>query len=206
MRAASCATPEWVSRQFSRPPSAEFRPGHVWLIGAGPGDPGLLTLHALAGIEQAIALDPQYADAHLNRGNLCGHLKRYEEAAKSFEHALRLKPGLGDAWLGYGNVLLHLDRGEEALAAYERALSLNPDSTAAWLGRGNAFADLKRYGEAFAAYDRALSLRPTWRKRGSAEGMSCSISGAMTKPSLPMTKHFRSHLSWRKPGSVVAMR
>jgi uroporphyrin-III C-methyltransferase len=34
----------------------EFRPGHVWLTGAGPGDPGLLTLHALAGIEQADVL------------------------------------------------------------------------------------------------------------------------------------------------------
>jgi len=34
-------------------PWPELKPGWVWLCGAGPGDPGLLTLHALNALKQA---------------------------------------------------------------------------------------------------------------------------------------------------------
>jgi uroporphyrin-III C-methyltransferase len=48
-------------------PAVDFAPGSVWLAGAGPGDPGLLTLHALHGLRVAdvIIYDALVSDAVL---------------------------------------------------------------------------------------------------------------------------------------------
>ncbi len=58
-----------------------FEPGHVWLAGAGPGDPGLLTLDALAGLRQAdVVIHDALVDARVLA--LAGPQARLEFAGK----------------------------------------------------------------------------------------------------------------------------
>jgi uroporphyrin-III C-methyltransferase len=58
-----------------------FTSGHVWLAGAGPGDPGLLTLDALAGLSQAdVIVHDALVDARILA--LAGEKARLEFAGK----------------------------------------------------------------------------------------------------------------------------
>src|SRR5262249_2420249 len=47
---------------------------------------------ALASYDKAIALKPDYAEAHNNRGNALRDLNRHEEALASYDKAIVLKP------------------------------------------------------------------------------------------------------------------
>jgi uroporphyrin-III C-methyltransferase len=49
----STLVPPGLTDAATRLRAPEFAPGSVWLVGAGPGDPGLLTLHALHALSQA---------------------------------------------------------------------------------------------------------------------------------------------------------
>src|SRR5579884_1661803 len=58
-----------------------FEPGHAWLAGAGPGDPGLVTLDALAGLAQAdVVVHDALVDPRVLA--LAGPQARFEFAGK----------------------------------------------------------------------------------------------------------------------------
>jgi uroporphyrin-III C-methyltransferase len=71
----------WAALASRRTGIPVLMPGQVWLAGAGPGDPGLLTLDALAGLQQAdVVVHDALVDSRVL--DLAGAQARLEFAGK----------------------------------------------------------------------------------------------------------------------------
>ena len=114
-------------------------------------------LEAIKQYDEALRLDPDFAEAHGNRAGIMADAGFPEEALKSYDRALALNPNMTD-WLNRGAVLHGLGRNDEAIESFDKAIALDDKSPGPHFGRGNALRDLKRLDEALAAYDRAIKL------------------------------------------------
>jgi Tfp pilus assembly protein PilF len=115
---------------------------------------------ALESFDLAIQLQPDFFEAHSNRGAMLAALGRHEDAIESYRKALTIRPDFADAHCNLASALTQLRRYDEALASLDRALALRADYPDALYNRGNALKPLQRYEEALASYDRAIALQP----------------------------------------------
>ena len=72
-------------------------------------------------------MQPYYADAYYNRGNVLFAKGHIDEAIADWEKTLQIQPNDPDAYTSLGNALLRKGSLHEAVADYERALALAPE-------------------------------------------------------------------------------
>jgi adenylate cyclase len=81
----------------------------------------------LATSAQALALDPDLAEAHASRGLALSLAQRDEEASSEFEQAIRLDPSSFEAHYFFGRACFAKNRMQRAAQLFERAAVLKPD-------------------------------------------------------------------------------
>lgn len=118
---------------------------------------------AISRYDEAIALQPDYADAHNWRGNALQMLGRIEAAVVCYEKAVALQPDYFKAYHNRGMALQKLGKLEEAVASFDKALEIKPDNVDSYYGRGLALEALGQLDKAVASYDRALAIRPDFK-------------------------------------------
>jgi tetratricopeptide (TPR) repeat protein len=134
---------------------------------------------ALAAFDAALALAPQFPEAHCNRGVALQDLGRLEEALDALDRAIALRAAYPLAYFNRGNVLKAMGRPGEALEAHDRAAGLEPRFAEAHLNRGFVLLDLDESNAALDAFDAALRLRPGWGE--AAVGRAASL-GRLHRP------------------------
>jgi tetratricopeptide (TPR) repeat protein len=109
---------------------------------------------------RALAIDPNYAEAHYNWGTALKDQGREVEAAEKYRQAIRLRPTMADAHYNLGTVLQQLGQLRPAAAAYQEAIRLRPDLELAHNNLGNIYKLEGDLARAIECYERAIQLHP----------------------------------------------
>lgn len=76
---------------------------------------------AIACFDEAIAIDPDFAEAWFGKGISCYNLRRCDEALTCFDEAIAIDPDFKDAWVFKGTTLNDMGRQDEAAYCFEQA-------------------------------------------------------------------------------------
>ncbi|MDN7589682.1 tetratricopeptide repeat protein [Burkholderia seminalis] len=115
---------------------------------------------AIAHYRRAVALRPEFPEAHNNLGNALRDARVPAEAMASCTRAIELRPGYAEAYNNLGNVLQDLGELDAAAASYGKAIAFHTAYAEAHSNLGNVLRAQDRHTEAIAHYRRALELSP----------------------------------------------
>ena len=138
---------------------------------------GLKLEEAIAAYDEAIRLNPNYAEAYNNRGVAKKTLGRHDAAIADCDEAIRLKPDYVQAYYNRGIAKGELEQYEYAIADFDEAIRLEPNYAKAYNKRGAAKAKLGRHDAAIADYDEAIRLNPNLAEAYYNRGNAKSVLG-----------------------------
>lgn len=115
---------------------------------------------AIVQFNKAILLNPAYAGAYVNRGNVYAATRNYDEALKDYQTAVRLRPDEVDAHYMKGMVHSKTGRYQQAIDDFNRTIALDQNHARAFHDRGIAYFHLGRYEQAISDYDEAIRRNP----------------------------------------------
>jgi len=110
-------------------------------------------------VGRAVMLDPNFAEAHNDRGVILAANGLFADALSCFERAVALNPGYDEARNNLGRGLRSLGRPDEAVAQFELVLKRAPDSPVGHFNLASVLELAGRKPDAETHYRRAISLR-----------------------------------------------
>jgi tetratricopeptide (TPR) repeat protein len=128
-------------------------------LGTAIDQKGRLT-EAIPHYQNALRLNPDFADAHNNYGSALMRMGDLTEAAAHYETALRIAPTLAEAHFNYAILCDMQGKTSEAISRYEKAIKFDPDYPGAQYNLANDYLKEGRLPEAALHFREVLEIDP----------------------------------------------
>lgn len=140
-------------------PAAQLRQATTLLSEGKPAE-------AIECLERAVAIRPDYVEAHLMLAQALRSLGRSAAAAASLEKGVALMPHFAEAHCNLGLVYGELGKRDAAVESFRKAIAIKPDLVWAHSNLGNVLAAQGKLPAAMESYRNALAIDPnhveTW--------------------------------------------
>jgi serine/threonine-protein kinase len=113
---------------------------------------------AIRFLQAALALQPDNATAHTERGATWAQMKDYGRAISDYDEAIRLDPTFAPAFYNRGNAWDQKNDYDRAICDFDEAIRIDPNYAQAFNNRGVVWHERKDYDRAIGDYDEAIRL------------------------------------------------
>lgn len=147
------------------------QPIALQLLGVLAFEDGQLDI-AIEFINKALAIKPDYDEAHYNLGVALKEQGKLEQAVASYRRAIAIRPDNADVHYNLGNALKDQGKFDAALNSYRAALNIRPDFSQAHCNLGYAQQQLKKLDDAVVSFQNALAINPDYAEALSNLGLA----------------------------------
>ena len=113
---------------------------------------------ALNIINEAIKINPNFAEAYSEQGNALNELKQLNMALKSYDNAIKINPNFSNAYYNKAVVLHELKNIELAIENYDHSIKINPKHIHSHNNKGFALQQLKKFNESLNSYNNVYKI------------------------------------------------
>jgi TolB-like protein/Flp pilus assembly protein TadD len=115
---------------------------------------------AVKDFQQAVALNPSYAESHQWYGYMLARMGRLEEATAENRRAVELDPLSAVMYYNMGQTLYYARQYDQAIEQLRKSVELDPNLTAAHYYLGLAYLQKSMNKEAIAELEKAVAISP----------------------------------------------
>lgn len=110
---------------------------------------------------EALKIDPCFADALNNLGTLRFQQKHWDEALNFYSQAIRCRPDFLNAYFNRANTYYELNEFFNAQQDIQKILAAKPDTAVAYFTQGLIATKMRDFRTSLAAFDKAVMLDST---------------------------------------------